>query len=55
MQETVQFYNLTKCYFDVAYQLPNGQAALDKAVTRRWTVAVFYIILDLAGINAFVP
>ena len=50
--ETVEFYNKTKCGVDVADQMVKQY--LFKAGTRRWPVAVFYNILDLAGINAFV-
>ena len=50
--ETVEFYNKTKCGVDVADQMARLYSV--KAGTRRWPVAVFYNILDLAGINAFV-
>ena len=50
--ETVEFYNKTKCGVDVADQMARQYSA--KAGTPRWPVAVFYNILDLAGINAFV-
>ena len=50
--ETVEFYNKTKCGVDVADQMARQYSV--KAGTRRWPVAVFYNILDLAGINAFV-
>ena len=50
-RETEEFYNKTKCGVDVADQM--AKQYLFKAGTRRWPVAVFYNILDLAGINAF--
>ena len=50
--EAVEFYNKNKCGVDVADQMA-GQY-LVKADSRRWPVAVFYNILNLASINAFV-
>ena len=50
--ERIEFYNKTKCGVDVADQMT--RLFLVKAGTRRWPVAVFYNILDLAGINAVV-
>ena len=50
--ETVEFYNETKFGVDVADQMA-GQCSV-KAGTCQWPVAVFYNILDLAGIDAFV-
>ena len=50
--ETVEFYNKTKCGVDVTDQMARKYSV--KADTRRWPVAVFYNILDLTGINAFV-
>ena len=47
----VKFYNKTKCGVDVADQMARQYSV--KAGTRRWPVAVFFNILDLAGINAF--
>ena len=49
--ETVEFYNKSKCGVDVADQMARHYSV--KAGTRRWPVAVFYNILDLADINAF--
>ena len=49
--KTVEFYNKTKCGVDVADQMMRQYSF--KAGARRWPVAVFYNILDLAGINAF--
>ena len=50
--ETVEFHNMTKCRVDVADQMARQYSV--KADTPRWSVAVFYNILDLSGINAFV-
>ena len=50
--ETIEFYNKTKCGVDVADQMARQYSV--KAGTRRWPVAKFYNILDLASINAFV-
>ena len=48
----MEFFNKTKCGVDVTDQMARQYSV--KAGTRRWPVAVFYNILDLAGINAFV-
>ena len=50
--EKMEFYNKSKCGVDVANQM--ARQCLVKADTRWWPVAVFYNILGLAGINAFV-
>ena len=50
--ETIEFCSKTKCGVDVADQMARLYSV--KADTHRWPVAVFYKILDLAGINAFV-
>ena len=50
--ETVESYNKIKCGVDVADQMARQYSV--KAGTRRWPVAVFYNILDLASINVFV-
>ena len=50
--ETVTFYNKTKCGVNIADQMARQYTV--KAGTRRWPVAVFYNILDLACINAYV-
>ena len=50
--ETVEFYNKIKCGVYVADQMFRQYPV--KAGARRWLIAVFYNILDLAGINAFV-
>ena len=50
--EKMEFYNKSKCGVDVADQMAR-QYSIEED-TRRWPVAVFYNILDLAGINAFV-
>lgn len=49
-QENIEFYNITK----------EGANSLDQKcttyscgiITRRWPLAVFYAILDIAGVNA---
>ena len=46
-----EIYNNTACGVDVADQMTRQYSV--KADTRRWPVAVFYNILNLAGINAF--
>ena len=48
----MEFYIKTKCGVDVADQMARQYSV--KAGTHRWPAAVFYNILDLAGINAFV-
>ena len=48
----VDFYSNTKCDVDVPDQMARQYSV--KAGTSRWPVTVFYNILDLAGINAFV-
>lgn len=50
--ETVEFYNSTKFGVDVIDQMARTYSV--KAASRRWPVQVFYNILDLAGINAWV-
>ena len=50
--EAVTFYNETKCGVDIAEQMIRQYMV--KAGTRLWLVAVFYNILDLACINAYV-
>ena len=50
--ETVTFYDKTKCGVDIADQMARQYTV--KAGTRRWPVAVFYNILDLACINVYV-
>ena len=50
--ETVEFYDNTKCGVFLANQM--ARQYLFKADTCWWPVAVFYNILDLASINAFV-
>ena len=49
--ETVEFFDKTKCGVDVADQMARQYSV--KVGTRWLPVAVFYNILDLAGINAF--
>ena len=50
--ETVKFYYKTKCGVDVADKM--ARQYLVKAGTCWWPVAIFYNILNLADINAFV-
>ncbi|XP_058873952.1 piggyBac transposable element-derived protein 4-like [Acipenser ruthenus] len=50
--ETVDFYNDTKHGVDVIDQMVRQYSV--KAGSRRWPVAVFYNVLDLAAINSFV-
>lgn len=50
--ETINFYNQTKYGVDVADQMAKKYST--KAPSRRWPVQIFYNILDLAGINAWI-
>ena len=50
--ETVQFYNNTKYGVDVLDQMAREYTV--KAASRRWPVHVFYNVLDLAAINAWI-
>ncbi|XP_056144379.1 piggyBac transposable element-derived protein 4-like [Lampris incognitus] len=50
--ESVTYYNNTKYGVDVLDQMVRMYSV--KSGTRRWPVAVFYNILDLAGINAHI-
>lgn len=50
--ETVSYYNKTKHGVDVVDQMTRLYTT--KAGTRRWPMQVFYNILDIAGINAWV-
>ncbi|KAM6999965.1 piggyBac transposable element-derived protein 4-like [Tautogolabrus adspersus] len=50
--ETVTFYNVTKVGVDVLDQMARQYTV--KGGTRRWPVAVFYNLLDMAAINAHV-
>jgi len=52
LHETVQFYNKTKCGVDILDQMARRYST--RAATRRWPVHVFYNILDLAAINAWI-
>ena len=49
--ETVIFCNKTKCGVDIGDQM--AQQYTVKAGTRRWLVAVFYNIFDIACVNAY--
>ena len=50
--ESVMYYNNTKYGVDVLDQMARAYSV--KGGTQRWPVAVFYNILDLAGINAHI-
>ncbi|CAK9827595.1 hypothetical protein ANTRET_LOCUS5276 [Anthophora retusa] len=50
--ETISFYNNTKYGVDILDQMARKYST--KAGSRRWPVHVFYNILDLAAINAWV-
>jgi len=50
--ETVEFYNSTKYGVDVDDQMSRKFTV--KAGCRRWPVHVFYNVLDLAAINAWI-
>jgi hypothetical protein len=52
LRETVQFYNKTKCGVDILDQKSRRYST--KATARRWPDRVFYNILDLAAINAWI-
>jgi len=48
----VQFYNKTKCAVDILDQMARRYST--RAAARQWPVHVFYSILDLAAINAWI-
>ncbi|KAJ4930775.1 hypothetical protein JOQ06_025083 [Pogonophryne albipinna] len=50
--ETVEYYNHSKVGVDVLDQMARQYSV--KGGTRRWPIAVFYNVLDLAAINAWV-
>ena len=50
--ETVHYYNRTKVGVDVLDKMLRQYSA--RAATRRWPVAVFYNMLDMAALNAWV-
>ncbi|XP_056221053.1 piggyBac transposable element-derived protein 4-like [Seriola aureovittata] len=50
--ETVTYYNTTKVGVDVLDQMARLYSV--KGATRRWPVAVFYNLLDMAAINAHI-
>lgn len=50
--ETIQLYNSTKFGVDVTDQMARNYSV--KSKSRRWPLQVFFYILDLAGINAWV-
>lgn len=49
---TITYYNNTKCGVDIADGMAKAHSV--KAASRRWPVHIFYNILDLAGINAWI-
>jgi hypothetical protein len=52
LPETVKFYNKTKCGVDILDQMARRYST--RAAACRWPVHVFYNILDLAAINAWI-
>jgi hypothetical protein len=52
LPETVQFYNKTKCGVDILDQMARRYST--RAAAPPWPVNVFYNILDLAAINAWI-
>lgn len=52
LPDTIAFYNATKYGVDVIDQMARKYSV--KSASRRWPVQVFYNILDLAAINAWV-
>ena len=52
LPETVQFYNKTKCGVDILDQMARRYSTRAAAV--RWPVHVFYSILDIAAIYAWI-
>lgn len=50
--EPVVYYNQTKVGVDVLDQMLKKYSV--KAATRRWPVAVFYNLLDMAAVNAWI-
>ena len=52
LPESIQYYNETKCGVDVLDQMARSYFA--KVPSRRWPLLVFYNVLDLATINAYI-
>ena len=50
--ESVVYYNKNKCGVDMLYSMCKQMST--KAGCRRWPLAVFYNIRDLAGVNAWI-
>ena len=50
--ETVQYYNELKFGVDVIDQMARLYST--KVLSRRWPLQIFYNVLDLAGINAYI-
>lgn len=49
---SVLFYNATKCGVDTLDQMCKGYSV--KSGVRRWPLACFFNVMDLAGINAYI-
>ena len=49
---TITLYNTTKCGVDIMDQMVREYTV--RAGTRRWPVAVFYNMIDIAALNAHV-
>ena len=49
---TVTYYNRTKCVVDIAVQMLRKYSS--RYDTRRWPVHVFYNVLDIAAVNAWI-
>jgi hypothetical protein len=52
MPETILYYNRNKCGVDMLDYMCREMST--KASCRRWPLAVFFNILDLAGVNAWI-
>lgn len=50
--ESILYYNSNKCGVDMLDSMCRQMST--KAATRRWTLSVFFNILDMAGINAWI-
>jgi hypothetical protein len=50
--ETVEYYNSTKCGVDVLDQMSRKYTT--RSASRRWPVYIFYNVLDMAAINAWI-
>jgi hypothetical protein len=52
LPDTVQLYSKTKCRANIFYQMARRYST--RAAARRWPVHVFYNILDLVAMNAWI-